>query len=103
MRPVDRLPRHADLCGMTTVAECLTQLVPLIQAGGDNALILAENQIEQFVLAAPGDRDELVLALGDLQDKLYRQTTPSPLRSDVLDAIGSRIVQVLEADGRLDS
>ena len=82
---------------MTTLNECLTQLVPLVQNGGDNALILAEAQIEELLADSPAGSDETVLLLGELQDKLARQTPPSPLRSDVLDAIGAHVVRVLES------
>jgi hypothetical protein len=88
---------------MTTIDQCLAKLVPLVQKGGDDALMRAESCIEQLVSAAPIEPGEAVLLLGELQDKLGRQTTASPLRSDLLDALGARIVRLLENESDLNS
>ena len=42
------------------------------------------------------DRAAAIALLGGLQSKLRIETKTSPLREDVLDAIGSKVVRLLE-------
>ena len=88
---------------MTTATECLAMLEALVQGGDPNALTLAENEVEEFLLASPTSQRESARLLGDVQAQLGRRTKPSPLRADMLDLLGTHILRLLEDQSRTDN
>ena len=81
-----------------TLDEALMHLVVLVKTEDKAALDKAADTIDQLIAPLADDRRESVRVLGDLQDRVGRQTPRSPLRSDMLDLLGARILTLLEAD-----
>ena len=81
-----------------TLDGCLAHLKTLIQSKPADALELAIRSIDELAPDDDDDRGALIAMLGSLQSKLRVETKTSPLREDVLDAIGSKVVRLLEVN-----
>ena len=96
-RLVDRRPVHDDLRGMTTSDECLARLETLVLGGDQTSLTMAETIIDDFVQSSGMSPGDTAHSLGEIQAEFARRIEPSPLRADILDAIGNHVLTVLES------
>ena len=81
-----------------TIDQALVHLLALAKAEDKTALDHAAETIDALLAPLADDRPESVRVLGDLQDRLGRQAPRTPLRADMLDLLGARILSLLEAD-----
>ena len=79
-----------------TLDGCLTNLKTVIASKCANALELATMYIDELASDSGDDRQAAVTRLNNLQTSLRRDTKTSPLREDISDIIGSKILGLLE-------